>query len=237
MRRDPIRTLLVDDHMMVRKGIISFLDLFDDIMVVGEADNGLEAVEKAERLAPDVILMDLMMPGMDGVEATRRIAAAMPKVRVLVLTSFCTDDLIFSALRAGAVGYLLKDSDPTNLVDSIRAAVRGESSLHPSVAQRVLQGFHDAGEREEEPDALTPRELEVLVLLAQGHTDREIAGRLSVSPVTIRTHVSNIIAKLHVANRVQATLYALRSGLVTTMGVAGSDLADAEHPGDAKTRG
>ena len=220
MKRVSTRVLVVDDHMMVREGILSFLDQFEDISVVGEAENGIEAVEKARRLAPDVVLMDLMMPGMDGVEATRRIKAESPKTRILALTSFCTDELVFSALMAGAVGYLLKDSDPRNLVRSIREAHRGESSLHPRVAQKVLQGLQEPTHRRPAPVALTQREIEVLKLLAVGRTDREIARRLSVNPATVRTHVSNILTKLHVANRVQAALYALRSGLVHTEGGA-----------------
>ena len=216
MKRESTRVLIVDDHMMVREGIMSFLDQFEDILVVGEADNGADAVEKAIRLTPDVVLMDLVMPGMDGVEATRRIKAAVPRTRVLALTSFCTDELVFSALMAGAVGYLLKDSDPRNLVRSIQEAHRGGSSLHPSAARRVLQGFHGSAEGRAEPDALTQREVEVLKLVAQGLTDQDIAKSLSVSLPTVRTHVSNILARLHLANRVQAALYALRSGLVGT---------------------
>ena len=216
MKRQSTRVLIVDDHMMVREGIMSFLDQFEDICVVGEAEDGADAVDKARRLAPDVVLMDLMMPGMDGVEATRRIKSETPEVRVLALTSFCTDELVFSALRAGAVGYLLKDSDSGNLVRSIREAHRGESSLHPSVARRVLQGFHESGKRRLQPEALTQREVEVLRLVAQGHTDPEIARRLTVSTATVRTHVCNLLAKLHLANRVQAALYAHRSGLVRT---------------------
>ena len=216
MKRESTRVLIVDDHMMVREGVMSFLDQFEDISVVGEADNGADAVEKARSLAPDVVLMDLMMPGMDGVEATRRIKAEGPQIHILALTSFCTDDLVFSVLRAGAVGYILKDSDPRNLVRAIREARRGESSLHPSAAQRVLQGFHGSGKVLAETPVLTPREVEVLKLVAKGHTDQEIARSLTVSPATVRTHVSNILARLHLANRVQAALYALKSGLVST---------------------
>ena len=216
MKRESTRVLIVDDHMMVREGIMSFLDQFEDISVVGEAENGVDAVEKARRLAPDVVLMDLMMPGMDGVEATRRIKAEGPQIHILALTSFCTDELVFSALRAGAVGYILKDSDPRNLVRAIREARRGESSLHPSAAQRVLRGFHGSGKGRFETPVLTPREVEVLKLVAQGHTDQEIARSLTVSPATVRTHVSNILARLHLTNRVQAALYALKSGLVST---------------------
>jgi NarL family two-component system response regulator LiaR len=144
MKRESIRVLIVDDHMMVREGIKSFLHQFEDITVVGEAENGVEAVEKAQRLSPDVVLMDLVMPQMDGIEATRRIKAAAPQARVLAISSFCTDELVFPALKAGAVGYLLKDSDPQDLVRSIREIHRGESFLHPSVARKVLHGFQES---------------------------------------------------------------------------------------------
>lgn len=216
MNPDMIRVLIVDDHRMVRAGIISFLDEFEDIAVVGEAGNGIEAVEKTKRLTPDVVLLDLVMPEMDGIQATRRIKLESPETHVLALTSYCTDDLVFSALKAGAVGYLLKDSDPWSLVRAIREACRGKSSLHPSAAQKLIRGFQTPREPCDDPAPLTRREIEVLELVAQGRTDQEIASSLDVSTATVRTHVSNILARLHLDNRVQAALYALRSGIAST---------------------
>ena len=211
----PIRVLIVDDHMMVRDGIISVLLEFEDITVVGEAVNGTAAVEQARALTPDVILMDLVMPEMDGIEAARRIKVEAPRIRVLALTSFSTDDLVFPALKAGAVGYLLKDADSKELVRSIRQAHRGKSSLHPSVARKVLDGLCETQHPLTKPETLTGREREVLELLARGLTNLQIAEELTVSPATVRTHVSNILAKLHTTNRVQAVLHAIKSGLVT----------------------
>ena len=216
MSGEPIRVLIVDDHMMVREGIKSVLHQFEDIRVVGEAENGVAAVEKAQALAPDVILMDLVMPEMDGIEAARRIKAEVPRARILALTSFSTDDLVFPALKAGAVGYLLKDADSSELVRSIRQAHRGKSSLHPAVARRVLDGLCETQHPRTRPESLTARENDVLGLLARGLTNQQIASELMVSQATVRTHVSNILAKLHMTNRVQAALHALRSGLFTT---------------------
>ena len=212
----PIRVLIVDDHMMVREGIKSVLHEFEDITVVGEAVDGVAAVEKARALDPDVILMDLLMPEMDGIEAARRIKAEAPRIRVLALTSFSTDDLVFPALKAGAVGYLLKDADSKELVRSIRQAHRGKSSLHPTVARKVLDGLCEAQHPRIKPETLTGREREVLELLTRGLTNQQIATELTVSQATVRTHVSNILAKLHSTNRVQAVLHAIKSGLVTT---------------------
>jgi len=214
MDSNPIRVLIVDDHMMVREGIKSFLHQFADITVVGESQNGIEAVEKVRELDPDVVLMDLVMPGMDGVEASRRIKLQTPRARILALTSFSTDDLVFPALKAGAVGYLLKDADPMDLVRSIRQVHRGESSLHPTIARKVLDGFYGTADPHMKPESLTERESEVLQLITRGLTNQQIAKKLTVSQATVRTHVSNILAKLHMANRVQAALYALKSGLV-----------------------
>jgi len=158
--------------------------------------------------------MDLVMPGMDGVEASRRIKLQTPRARILALTSFSTDDLVFPALKAGAVGYLLKDADPMDLVRSIRQVHRGESSLHPTIARKVLDGFYGTADPHMKPESLTERESEVLQLITRGLTNQQIAKKLTVSQATVRTHVSNILAKLHMANRVQAALYALKSGLV-----------------------
>ena len=217
MGGEPIRVLIVDDHMMVREGIKSVLQQIEDIEVVGEAENGVVAVERARALEPDVVLMDLVMPEMDGVEAARRIKAEVQHARVLALTSFSSDDLVFPALKAGAVGYLLKDADSKDLILSIRQAHRGKSSLHPTIARKVLDGFCETQHPRARPESLTEREREVLQHLTGGLTNQQIANELSVTDATVRTHVSNILAKLHMSNRVQAALHAIKSGLVTPM--------------------
>ena len=208
-----IRVLVADDHAIVRKGIRALLATEADIEVVGEAADGKEAVEKAERLHPDVILMDLVMPGMDGIEATRRITTRQPEIRILVLTSFAEDEKVFPALKAGALGYLLKDAGPEELVQAIRQVYCGESSLHPAIARKVLQELSRPPERPLTPEPLTERELEVLRLIAKGKSNREIAEELVISEATVRTHVSNILGKLQLASRTQAALYALREGI------------------------
>jgi two-component system, NarL family, response regulator LiaR len=206
-----IRVLVVDDHAIVRKGVVSLLATEPNIQVVGEASNGREAVEKAVALKPDVVLMDLVMPEMDGIQAIQLVTAAQPKTRILVLTSFATDDKVFPALKAGALGYLLKDSNPEDLIEAIQRVKNGESWLHPAVARKVLNEWAHP-EQAEPPEPLTERELEVLRLLAQGLSNREIAEYLVLSEATVRTHVSNLLAKLHLASRTQAALYALREG-------------------------
>ncbi len=217
MTQSPIRILIVDDHGIVRKGTRALLDRIPDFAVVGEAANGKEAVAQAESLQPDVILMDLMMPEMDGIEAIGQITANQPDSRILALTSFAADDKLFPAIKAGALGYMLKDADPEDLIQAIRQVHRGEPSLHPSIARKVLQelGHPQTAPPSPDPDPLTERELEVLQLVAKGLTNQQMAEHLTVAEVTIRTHVSNILSKLHLANRVQATLYALREGLTT----------------------
>ncbi|MFN8469531.1 MAG: response regulator transcription factor [Caldilineaceae bacterium] len=214
MNHTAIRVLIVDDHRIVREGIRALLSEFEDIQVVGEAGSGQEGVNLVPALQPHVILMDLVMPGMDGIEATRRITAAAPAARVLVLTSFLTADRLYPAIKAGALGYLLKDTSSVDLVEAIRQVDRGEPSLPPEIAHLILSELRQpAPGLSPGPDALTDREVEVLRLVGQGKTNREIAAKLSVSPETARGHVNNILSKLHVANRVQATLYALREGI------------------------
>jgi NarL family two-component system response regulator LiaR len=210
-----IRILVADDHAIVRKGIRAVVRTLPDMEVVAEAANGREAIDEVERVLPDVVLMDLVMPEMDGIEAIRHIVARRPGVRILVLTTFAGEDKIFPAIKAGALGYHLKDSSPEQLIQAIRQVHRGESSLHPIIARKVLQEISGPLDRPPTQDPLTPREVEVLRLVAQGRDNQEIAGILVISEATVRTHVSNILSKLHLASRTQAALYALREGLAT----------------------
>jgi len=210
-----IRVLVVDDHAIIRKGVKAVLDLVPDIELVGEAENGKLAIEMDLNLKPDVILMDLMMPEMDGIACIREIKAHRPKARILVLTNFAGEDMIFPAIKAGAMGYHLKDSSPETLEEAIRQVFRGEPSLHPLIATKVLEELHTPSDDQETDEILTRRELEVLTLIAQGLENREIAKQLVVSEATVRTHVSNILGKLHLASRTQAALYALREGLAS----------------------
>ncbi|MBN1219854.1 MAG: response regulator transcription factor [Anaerolineae bacterium] len=219
---DEIRVLIVDDHAMVRQGLRTFLTLSEGIEVVGEAANGLEAVEQARQYQPDIVLMDLVMPQLDGIEATRRIRALSPKTQVLALTSFIDDEKVFTAIEAGALGYLLKDVSPDDLVEAIKAAHRGEAQLHPEVTKKLMgQVIARAKQAEAAPHQpskagakdLTERELEVLRLIATGSSNREIAQTLTIAEKTVKTHVSNILSKLHLADRTQAAIYALQKGL------------------------
>ena len=212
---DRIRVLIADDHSIVRKGIRALLVTETDIEVVAEAEDGRQAVAEAERLRPDIILMDLVMPEMDGIEAIRQIKARQLEVRILVLTSFAADDKVFPAIKAGALGYLLKDSSPDELIRAIHQVYRGESSLHPMIARKLLQELSRPADQPPSPEPLTERELEVLQLVAQGRSNQEIADYLVISEATVRTHVSNILGKLHLASRTQAALYALRQGLAS----------------------
>ncbi|MDQ4100292.1 MAG: response regulator transcription factor [Chloroflexota bacterium] len=209
----PIHVLIADDHEIVRRGIRALLATEPGIDVVAEAPTGSEAVIATARHKPDVILMDLMMPGMDGIEATRQIKANQPTAHILVLTSFATDDKIFPAIKAGALGYLLKDAGPEELVQAIRLVHRGESSLHPAVARQVLQELSRTRAEPPSPDPLSERELMVLQALARGLGNQEIAHQLSIGEATVRTHVSNILSKLHLASRTQAAIYAIRKGI------------------------
>jgi two-component system, NarL family, response regulator LiaR len=212
---DPITVLLVDDHELVRRGVRAFLETRPDITVVAEAGSGEEAVRLAAEHAPDVALMDLIMPGMDGVEATRLLTARSPRTSVVMLTSYHDDEHVFPAIRAGALSYVLKEVGPEELADAVRKAAAGEAVLHPRVAARVVRELH--GARRDEPNAfreLSDRELEVLKLIAEGLSNAEIASRLYVSEKTIKSHVSNILGKLHLADRTQAAVFAWRQGVV-----------------------
>jgi NarL family two-component system response regulator LiaR len=215
--------LVVDDQAIVRKGIRALLAEVETIAVVGEAANGAEAVAQAQALDPNVTLMDLVMPVMDGLEAIRQITARQPGARILVLTSFTGDDKVFPAIKAGALGYLLKDSEPAELIHAIEQVSRGEPSLHPSIAIKVLQELRRPAQKTPPAHALTAREVEVLRLVAKGLSNREIAAQLTTTEATIKTHVSSILSKLHLANRVQAALYALHEGVALPEDTPGSE--------------
>jgi two-component system, NarL family, response regulator LiaR len=209
-----IRVLIADDHAVVRQGLRTFLELQEDIEVVQDVADGEAAVAAAELQAPDVVLMDLVMPGVDGVEAIRRIRERRPQARVLVLSSFLDDERLFPAVRAGAAGYLLKDVEPQELVRAIRTVHGGEGLLHPAVAARLMDEFAGGTPAPPDLDGLTEREREVLALIARGLPNKLIARELSISEKTVKTHVSSILGKLGLTDRTQAALYAVRSGLV-----------------------
>ncbi|MBV9257374.1 MAG: response regulator transcription factor [Ktedonobacteraceae bacterium] len=207
-----IQVLIVDDHAVVRQGIRFLLEQQPDIVVVGEGSNGAEAIKLAADLLPDVILLDLLMPEMDGVTAVREIKRITPATQIIVLTSYYEDDQIFGVIKSGALSYLLKDTTPSDLVAAVRAASRGESVLHPMVAARVLR---EMKQQSQSPlNELTPRELEVLMRIARGRSNHEIALDLCIGEQTVKTHVSNILSKLHLADRTQAAIYALQQRLV-----------------------
>jgi NarL family two-component system response regulator LiaR len=210
---ETIRILIADDHAIVREGLRALIGTKPDMELVGEAADGVEAVLKARSLQPDVILLDLVMPRKDGIEAIGEIKRENPKARILVLTSFAEDDKVFPAIQAGALGYLLKDSSPQELLQAIREVYRGESSLHPAIARKLIGELNRPSDLPATEEPLTEREVEVLILVARGLSNQEIAEKLVVSERTVRTHVSNILGKLHLANRTQAALYAVREGL------------------------
>ena len=211
---EPITVLVVDDHSVVRQGLRTFLDSESGIEVVGEAADGAEAVERVRELVPDVVLMDLVMPGLNGIAATRQIAELSPTTRVLVLTSFGEDDKVFPSLRAGATGYLLKDATAEQLASAIRSVASGVVSLDRQVASRVLDEFSALQSGLPRTSTLTSREKEVLTLIARGLTNKEIARDLTISVKTVKTHVSNVLSKLHLLDRTQAAVYAVREGLL-----------------------
>lgn len=212
---DPITVMIVDDHEMVRQGAAGYLAAQREITVVAEAESGEEAVRLALEQVPDVVLMDLVMPGMDGIEATRRVKDASPRTQIIVLTSYHQDEHIFPALRAGAISYLLKDVKATDLVEAIHRAARGEATLHPRIAARLIKEFRGGDPDPENPfTVLTDREMEVLKLIARGRPNIEIAEELVISVGTVKGHVSNILSKLHLADRTQAAVFAWQEGIV-----------------------
>lgn len=205
-----IRLIIVDDHAVVRHGLRFLLEQQPDIEVVGESSDGEQGVALATSLLPDVVLLDLLMPRMDGVAAVREIKRIAPMTQIIILTSYYEDDQIFGVIKAGALSYLLKDASPQELIAAVRAAARGESILHPMVAARVLREM----QQQSPLNDLTPRELDVLTLIARGRSNHEIADELSIGEQTVKTHVSNILSKLHLADRTQAAIYALQKRLI-----------------------
>ena len=218
-----IKVMIVDDHAIVRKGIRALLATEKDIQVIGEAGDGAEAITQASALHPDVILMDLVMPKIDGIGATKQITTQQPGMRILILTSFAADDKVFPAIKAGALGYLLKDTGPQELIQAIHQVYRGEPSLEPSIARKVLTELSTPPQKTLSPDSLTERELGILRLIAQGCSNKEIAEQLVITEMTVRTHVSNVLGKLHLASRTQAALYALKEGLASLDDVPSSE--------------
>ena len=219
MTRHPVSIIIVDDHEVVRNGIRSYLETLTEFQVVGEAESGETALKLVSDLIPDIVLLDLILPGMDGVETTRRIKQISPRSKVVVLTSYHEDVHIFPALKAGAISYILKDMKMDKLVEALHRAVQNEVTLHPLVAARVLQNIRGEG-NEEQPlfTGLTERELDVLKLIANGLTNSQIAEKLVISENTVKGHVSNILSKLHLADRTQVAVYAWQRGLVDKKG-------------------
>jgi DNA-binding NarL/FixJ family response regulator len=218
----PIRVLVADDHPVVRQGLRDLLEDAPGIEIVGEAENGEQAVEATKRLRPEVVLMDLVMPGTDGTAATRRILEDRPETRILVLTSYGADDKLFAALKAGAQGFLLKDATGDELVRAIRRTAAGQGALSPAAARRLVEEFARPTGKAALEESLTEREIDVLREIAHGLSNEEIAERLFISPATVRTHIGHILAKLHLSRRTQAVLYALRHGI--------AGLEDGETP-------
>lgn len=212
---ETIRILIADDHNVVRGGLRALLETEEGIEVIDEAADGVEAVLKARSLNPDVILLDLMMPRKTGIEAIEEIKAENPDARILVLTSFSDDDKVFAAIKAGALGYLLKETSTAELLQAIRDVYHGESSLHPAIARKLIRELNRPSSLPPVDEPLTEREVEVLTLVARGLSNQDIADQLVISERTVRTHVSNILSKLHLANRTQAALYALKEGLTS----------------------
>lgn len=213
---EKIKVLIVDDHQVVRQGLRTFLELHEDISVIGEAQDGQEAVKLVRQFRPDVVLMDLVMPHMDGISATQQVLALDSKTKVIVLTSFSEDDKVFPAIQAGVASYLLKDVSPDDLVEAIRAVYHGEARLHPDIARKLMQQVSQMHNipQDSSINELTAREQEVLRLVARGRSNREIAQELFISEKTVKTHISNILGKLHLEQRTQLVIYAIKHKLV-----------------------
>ena len=211
-----IKVLIVDDHQVVRQGLRTFLELHEDISVIGEADDGIKAVEMVSQLQPDVVLMDLVMPHMDGITATQKVHASGSSTKIIALTSFSEDDKVFPAIQAGAASYLLKDVSPDDLVDAIRAVHHGEARLHPDITRKLMeQVSHAKSITQDTPlEELTKRERDVIRLVALGRNNREIAKELFISEKTVKTHISNILGKLNLEHRTQLAIYAIKNNLV-----------------------
>jgi NarL family two-component system response regulator LiaR len=210
---EDIRVLIVDDHAVVREGLRSLISYEPGMSVVGEAEDGIKAMFKAREQQPDVVLLDLVMPRQDGLETINQLQEELPNARILVLTSYGEDDKVFAAIKSGALGYLLKDSAPDELLKAIREVNQGQSSLHPTIARKLVREMSQPSNLPLAEDPLTPREVDVLKLVAKGLGNQEIGEELVISVQTVRTHVSNILSKLHVANRTKAALFALREGI------------------------
>lgn len=212
---ESIRILIVDDHAIVRTGLSALIEAESDLELVGQAANGVEAIEAFNKIKPDVVLMDLIMPRMGGIEAIQKIIQDNPSASILVLTSFSEDNKVIPAIKAGALGYILKDSSPEELIKAIHDVNEGKPSLHNSIARILMQDVAHGRDEQTLEDPITDRELDVLILVAQGLSNKEIAEKLVISEATVRFHVSNILAKLHLENRTQAALYAIKEGLIT----------------------
>ena len=215
---EKIKVLIVDDHQVVRQGLRTFLELQEDVLVVGEAGDGQEAVEMVHQLNPNVVLMDLVMPRLDGISATRQVKSLDSDIKVIALTSFTEDDKVFPAIQAGASSYLLKDVSPEDLVEAIRAVYRGEARLHPDIARKLMEQVarQTTPSRESPVEDVTERELEVINLVAHGRSNQEIANELVISEKTVKTHISNILSKLQLVDRTQLAIYAIKKGLVNS---------------------
>jgi len=228
---ESIRVLIVDDHQVVRLGLRTYLDLQDDVTVVGEAADGLAAVELADRLRPDVVLMDIVMPKLDGIQAIGRIKQQLPETGIIALTSFAGDDQVLPALEAGASSYLLKDVSPEELIEAIRAIHRGEPRLHPDALRKVMEAAMGGRPEDARPgppaaSELTDRELEVIRLVARGRSNREIADEFVISEKTVKTHIGHVLAKLDLKDRTQLAIYALKNGLADEADASGSPRSD-----------
>jgi NarL family two-component system response regulator LiaR len=210
-----IKVLVVDDHQVVRQGLRTFLDLQEDISVIGEAEDGIQALELVRELKPDVVLMDLVMPHMDGIAATQQVRALGLSTKVIALTSFSEDDKVFPAIQAGAASYLLKDVSPDDLAEAIRAVHHGEARLHPDITRKLMEQVSKVRETSEDSsvEKLTDREREVICLVALGRSNREIAQELFISEKTVKTHISNILSKLNLEHRTQLAIYAIKNKL------------------------